>query len=63
MQTRITIFKLKATYILVNQLTAVLDAFEVLCVKDAYIKLLESLLLTSVGGYFVLRSADKYVKK
>lgn len=42
---------------------AVLDAFEVLCVKDAYIKLLESLLLTSVGGYFVLRSADKYVKR
>ena len=42
---------------------AVLDAFDVLCVKDAYINLLESLLLTSVGGYFVLRSADKYVKK
>ena len=42
---------------------ALLDAFNVLCVKDAYINLLESLLLTSVGGYFVLRSADKYVKK
>ena len=44
-------------------LFALLDAFNVLCVKDAYINLLESLLLTSVGGYFVLRSADKYVKK
>jgi len=44
-------------------LFAVLDAFEVLCVKSAYISLLEGLLLTSVGGYFVLRSADKYVKK
>ena len=42
---------------------ALLDAFDVLCVKDAYINLLESLLLTSVGGYFVLRSADKFVKK
>jgi len=42
---------------------ALLDAFNILCVKDAYINLLESLLLTSVGGYFVLRSADKYVKK
>jgi len=44
-------------------LFALLDAFNALCVKDAYINLLESLLLTSVGGYFVLRSADKYVKK
>ena len=42
---------------------ALLDAFGVLCVKVAYINLLESLLLTSVGGYFVLRSADKYVQK
>ena len=42
---------------------ALLDAFDVLCVKVAYINLLESLLLTSVGGYFVLRSADKYVQK
>ena len=48
---------------LIFLLFALLDAFDVLCVKDAYINLLESLLLTSVGGYFVLRSADKFVKK
>ena len=42
---------------------AVLDAFNVIVVKQAYINLLESLLMTSVGGYFVLRSADKWTNK
>lgn len=41
-------------------LFALLDAINWLIIKEAYINLLESLLLTSVGGYFVLRSADKY---
>lgn len=39
---------------------ALLDSLQILVVKSAYIDLLESLLLTSVGGYFVLRSADKW---
>jgi len=40
----------------------VLDSLNFLVLKPAYINLLESLLLTTVGGYFVLRSADKYTQ-
>ena len=42
---------------------ALLDSLQILVVKSAYINLLESLLITSVGGYFVLRSADKYTQR
>lgn len=41
----------------------VLDSLQVLVIRTPYINLLESLLLTSVGGYFVLRSADKWTGK
>ena len=41
---------------------AILDGLHILVIRSAYIHLLESLLLTSVGGYFVLRSADKWRK-
>jgi hypothetical protein len=44
-------------------LFAVLDSINVLVIKAAYINLLESLLYTSVGGYFVLRSADKFTAR
>ena len=42
---------------------ALLDSLQVIVVKAAYINLLENLLLTSVGGYFILRSADKYTQR
>lgn len=42
---------------------AILDAYNILVIKAAYINLLESLLYTSVGGYFVLRSADKFTAR
>ncbi|MAP81918.1 MAG: hypothetical protein CL526_12625 [Aequorivita sp.] len=44
-------------------LFAVLDGLQILVLKSAYINLLENLLLTSVGGYFVLRSADKFTQR
>ena len=44
-------------------LFALLDSLQVIVIKPAYINLLENLLLTSVGGYFVLRSADKYTQR
>ncbi len=42
---------------------ALLDSLQIVVIKSAYINLLESLLLTSVGGYFVLRSADKFSQR
>lgn len=42
---------------------ALLDSLQIVVIKSAYINLLESLLLTSVGGYFVLRSADKFTQR
>ena len=42
---------------------ALLDSLQVVVLKSEYISLLESLLLTSVGGYFVLRSADKFTQR
>lgn len=42
---------------------ALLDSLGILVIKAPYINLLESLLLTSVGGYFVLRSADKWTTR
>ena len=42
---------------------ALLDALHILVIKQAYLNLLETLVVTSVGGYFVLRSADKWTNK
>lgn len=41
----------------------ILDSLNILVLKPAYISILETLLLTTIGGYFVLRSADKYTQK
>lgn len=42
---------------------ALLDSLQVVVLKSEYISLLETLLVTSVGGYFVLRSADKFTQR
>lgn len=39
---------------------AIAEGMQLIVLKPAYIDLLQSLVMTSVGGYFVLRTADKW---
>lgn len=39
---------------------ALLDGLQIIVMNSAYISLFETLVMTSVGGYFVLRTTDKF---